>query len=152
MSSRHDPRAGWTGADIPDQGGRTAIVTGANTGLGFEIALALARHGAAVVLACRDTGKADTAAGRVRGTVPGAAVRVLPLDLGSLTSVHEAAAQLHADHPRLDLLINNAGVMMPPYGRTRDGFELQFGTNHLGTSPSPACCWTGWSRSRGPGW
>jgi NAD(P)-dependent dehydrogenase (short-subunit alcohol dehydrogenase family) len=132
MSPRYDTRADWTDADIPDQGGRTAVVTGANTGLGFETALALAKHEAAVVLACRDTGKANTAAGRIRDTVPGAAVRVLTLDLGSLTSVRGAAAQLRADHPRLDLLINSAGVMMPPYSRTRDGFELQFGTNHLG--------------------
>jgi NAD(P)-dependent dehydrogenase (short-subunit alcohol dehydrogenase family) len=132
MSPRYDTRAGWTGADIPDQGGRTAVVTGANAGLGFEAALALAKHGAAVVLACRDTGKANCAAGRIREAVAGAAVRVLPLDLGSLTSVREAAAQLRGDHPRLDMLINNAGVMMPPYSRTRDGFELQFGTNHLG--------------------
>jgi NAD(P)-dependent dehydrogenase (short-subunit alcohol dehydrogenase family) len=117
----------WTAADIPDLHGRTAVVTGANTGTGFETARILAEHGAIVVLACRDLGKAATAAARIgRGAQP------LHLDLTSLASVRQAAADLHEDHPSLDLLINNAGIMRPPYGRTEDGFELQFGTNHLG--------------------
>ena len=122
----------WTDADMPSQQGRTAIVTGANTGLGFEAARILAGHGAAVVLACRDMGKAAEAAGRIRAAAPGAAVSPLHLDLGSLASVRAAAGQLRSGYPRIDLLINNAGVMMPPYGHTKDGFELQFGTNHLG--------------------
>jgi NAD(P)-dependent dehydrogenase (short-subunit alcohol dehydrogenase family) len=122
----------WTAAGIPDQHGRTAVVTGANTGLGFETARLLAGHGATVVLACRDLGKAEEAAARLRASVPDARLRVIRLDLGSLASVRAAAAELRESYPRLDLLINNAGVMMPPYGRTEDGFELQFGTNHLG--------------------
>jgi NAD(P)-dependent dehydrogenase (short-subunit alcohol dehydrogenase family) len=106
-------------------------VTGANTGLGFETARALAGHGAAVVLACRDTGKAERAAGSIREAAPQAAVSVLGINLASLASVREAAARLRSAHPRIDLLINNAGVMMPPYTRTGDGFELQLGVNHL---------------------
>ena len=118
----------WTEADIPDQTGRTVVVTGANTGLGFETARALARRGATVVLACRDLDKATAAAARIGA----GAVRTLRLDLASLASVREAAGELRSCYDRLDLLINNAGLMMPPYGRTADGFELQFGTNHLG--------------------
>jgi NAD(P)-dependent dehydrogenase (short-subunit alcohol dehydrogenase family) len=125
-------RGRWTAADIPDQAGRTAIVTGANTGLGFETASALAGAGATVVLACRDVQKGGKAAARIREQAPRGSVSVQRLDLASLASVREAAADLLASHPRLDLLINNAGLMMPPYGRTADGFELQFGTNHLG--------------------
>jgi NAD(P)-dependent dehydrogenase (short-subunit alcohol dehydrogenase family) len=124
--------ARWTEADIPDKHGRTAVITGANTGLGFETARALAERGAAVVLACRDLAKAEAAASRIRAVAPQAPVSVVHLDLGSLDSVRAAAGQIGADHERLDLLINNAGLMMPPYGRTADGFELQFGTNHLG--------------------
>jgi NAD(P)-dependent dehydrogenase (short-subunit alcohol dehydrogenase family) len=124
--------ARWTEADLPDQDGRTAVVTGANTGLGFETARALAERGAEVVLACRDLAKAEAAASRIRESAPAAVVSVVRLDLGSLASVRAAAEQIGAEHERLDLLINNAGLMMPPYGRTEDGFELQFGTNHLG--------------------
>jgi NAD(P)-dependent dehydrogenase (short-subunit alcohol dehydrogenase family) len=131
MAERH-VGAHWTQADIPDQHGRTAVVTGANTGLGFETARALAAHGAAVVLAARDLAKAGEAADRIRASAADADLRLVRLDLASLCSVREAAAQIAADNPRLDLLINNAGLMMPPYGRTADGFELQFGTNHLG--------------------
>jgi NAD(P)-dependent dehydrogenase (short-subunit alcohol dehydrogenase family) len=122
----------WTATDIPDQHGRTAVVTGANTGLGFETARMLAAHGAAVVLACRTMAKAADAASRIRDAVPGARLEVIMLDLGSLASVRAAAGQLRETCPRLDLLINNAGVMTPPYSKTEDGFELQFGTNHLG--------------------
>lgn len=128
MSAAASTRQRWTEADIPDQAGRTVVVTGANTGLGFESARALAERGAAVVLACRDLGKATDAAARI-GRGP---VTTLRLDLASLDSVREAARELRSRHGRLDLLINNAGLMMPPYGRTADGFELQFGTNHLG--------------------
>ncbi len=122
----------WTERDVPDQTGRPAIVTGSNTGLGFDTARVLAARGAQVVLACRDTTKADAAAARIRAQTPNAQVSVQKLDLGSLASVREAAAELAAAHPRIDLLINNAGVMYPPKSTTADGFELQFGTNHLG--------------------
>lgn len=128
MSVATGTRQRWTEADIPDQTGRMAVVTGANTGLGFETARALAERGATVVLACRDLGKAAAAADRIG---PGR-IRTLRLDLASLDSIREAAGELRSRYGRLDLLINNAGLMMPPYGRTADGFELQFGTNHLG--------------------
>jgi len=124
--------AKWTSDDVPGQHGRLAVVTGANTGLGFETARVLAAHGASVVLAVRDTEKGKAAAARIAGTAPGADITVQPLDLTSLESIHAAAAELRARHPRIDLLINNAGVMFPPMQTTRDGFELQLGTNHLG--------------------
>jgi NAD(P)-dependent dehydrogenase (short-subunit alcohol dehydrogenase family) len=122
----------WTWRDVPDQGGRTAVVTGSNSGIGYEAALALAQHGAAVVLACRDLERAEGAAANIRAAAPGATVSTLELDLASLASVRRAAEQLRGAHDHLDLLIDNAGLMFPPYGRTEDGFELQFGTNHLG--------------------
>ena len=109
-----------------------AVVTGANTGLGFETAQVLAARGALVVLAVRDIEKGKRAAARIAGTVPGADVMVQPLDLTSLDSIRAAAAELRATHPAIDLLINNAGVMFTPRQTTGDGFELQFGTNHLG--------------------
>ncbi|MFJ7046777.1 SDR family NAD(P)-dependent oxidoreductase [Streptomyces sp. NPDC101112] len=117
----------WTEQHIPDQHGRVAIVTGANTGLGFETARMLAERGAAVVLAVRDVEKGKQAAARITGDVT-----VQALDLTSLDSIRSAAADLRAAHPRIDLLINNAGVMYTPRQLTADGFELQFGTNHLG--------------------
>ncbi|MFC1415895.1 oxidoreductase [Streptacidiphilus cavernicola] len=117
----------WTAADVPDQTGRVALVTGANTGLGLETATVLAQQGATVVLACRNTAKAEAAAKQIGGDT-----RLLALDLASLASVRAAAAEAHQRFDRLDLLINNAGVMIPPHQRTADGFELQFGTNHLG--------------------
>lgn len=119
-------------ADIPDQSGRIAIVTGANSGIGFETARALAARGARVVVACRDAGKGRAAEGRIRAAHPKSDVRFEALDLGSLASLRAFAERFLAAEARLDLLINNAGVMMPPLGRTADGFELQFGTNHLG--------------------
>jgi NAD(P)-dependent dehydrogenase (short-subunit alcohol dehydrogenase family) len=122
----------WTVADVPGQQGRTAVVTGANSGIGYWAALALARRGAVTVLACRDAGRGKQAAARIEAAAPDADVRVVALDLASLASVRDAAAQITAQHERLDLLINNAGLMMPPAGTTADGFELQFGTNHLG--------------------
>jgi NAD(P)-dependent dehydrogenase (short-subunit alcohol dehydrogenase family) len=122
----------WTEADVPGQSGRTAVVTGANSGIGFEAARVLARRGAAVVLACRDVTRARAAAARITGSTPDARVTVVRLDLASLASVRAAAEEIRASHGRLDLLINNAGLMIPPYGTTADGFELQFGTNHLG--------------------
>jgi len=117
----------WTTTDIPDQTGRTAVITGANTGLGFETAKALAAKGAHVVIAVRNTDKGVEAADRISG-----AVSVQQLDLTSLESIRTAADQLKNDHDKIDLLINNAGVMTTPKGTTKDGFELQFGTNHLG--------------------
>src|SRR6266576_6692531 len=124
--------ARWTSGDVPGQQGRLAVVTGANTGLGFETARVLAARGASVVLAVRDTEKGKRAAARIAGAAPGADVMVQPLDLTSLDSIRAAAGALRARHPRIDLLINNAGVMFPPRQTTRDGFELQLGTNHLG--------------------
>lgn len=124
--------AKWTTADIPDQSGRVAVITGANTGLGYETAFALAAKGAHVVLAVRDLDKGKDAAALIGKRSPGASVALQELDLTSLGSVRTAAAQLRADHDRIDLLINNAGVMWTPKATTEDGFELQFGTNHLG--------------------
>jgi len=114
----------WTAADIPSQAGRTAVVTGGNSGLGLATARALARAGASVVLAVRDPGRGARAAESVEGEVT-----VRQLDLADLTSVRAFADGWSGD---LDVLVNNAGIMMVPAGRTADGFELQFGTNHLG--------------------
>ncbi len=122
----------WTEADVPDQSSRIAIVTGSNTGLGYETARVLAVRGAKVVLAVRDVDKGNAAAAKLIGLSPRADVAVQPLDLGSLQSVRTAAEELKAAYPRIDLLINNGGVMYPPKQNTKDGFELQFGTNHLG--------------------
>ena len=124
--------ARWTSGEVPGQQGRLAVVTGANTGLGFETARVLAARGASVVLAVRDADKGKAAAARIAGAAPGATVTVQPLDLASLESVRAAAGELRARHPAIDLLVNNAGVMFPPRQATRDGFELQLGTNHLG--------------------
>jgi NAD(P)-dependent dehydrogenase (short-subunit alcohol dehydrogenase family) len=124
--------AKWTAADIPDQTGRVAVITGANTGLGYETAAALADRGAHVVLAVRNVDKGKDAAARITAQSPHADVALQELDLTSLESVRAAAAQLRSAHDRIDLLINNAGVMWTPKSTTKDGFELQFGTNHLG--------------------
>ncbi|OBI42032.1 SDR family NAD(P)-dependent oxidoreductase [Mycobacterium sp. E796] len=124
--------AKWTAADIPDQTGRVAVITGANTGLGYETALALADHGAHVVLAVRNLDKGKDAAARITAKSPHADVALQELDLTSLDSVRAAAEQLRSAHDRIDLLINNAGVMYTPKETTKDGFEMQFGTNHLG--------------------
>lgn len=121
----------WSEADIPDLAGRIAVVTGANTGLGFETARALAARGATVVLACRDSGKADDAAERIAMRVPGAGVDTVALDLASLASVRAASEMVRSRYGRVDLLINNAGVTGLS-GATEDGFEIQFGINHLG--------------------
>ncbi len=117
---------------IPDQTGRVAIVTGANTGIGFETAAALAAGHARVVLACRNARKAGNAIERIRARTPDAGLEFLELDLASLDSVERFAGAFDSAHDRLDLLINNAGVMAPPFGHTEDGFELHFGCNHLG--------------------
>ncbi len=124
--------AKWTTDQIPDQSGRTAVVTGANSGLGLATARALARAGASVTLACRNTDKGAAAQREIRTTAPDASVELAALDLGSLASVREFAEQFCSAHDGLDLLINNAGVMAPPRRQTADGFELQLGTNLLG--------------------
>ena len=123
----------WTAKDIPSQRGRTAVVTGANVGLGLETATELARAGATVVLAARDPARAESAIASISSAIPDADVRFIPLDLASLASVAEFSEAVAATFPDgLDLLINTAGVMMPPRRETEDGFELQLGTNHLG--------------------
>jgi NAD(P)-dependent dehydrogenase (short-subunit alcohol dehydrogenase family) len=122
----------WTPADIPDQSGRTALVTGANSGLGFQTSLELARHGARVLMACRNPARAEAALSRVRAEVPNASVELVALDLASLASIEAAAADVAGRTKALDLLVNNAGVMALPKSTTADGFEMQFGTNHLG--------------------
>jgi NAD(P)-dependent dehydrogenase (short-subunit alcohol dehydrogenase family) len=126
------PSFKWTAFDIPDQTGRVAVITGANTGLGYETAAALAAKGAHVVLAVRNLDKGKKAARGIEQATPGAKVELQELDLTSLDSVRSAAEQLKSDHDSIDLLINNAGVMFTPKSTTKDGFELQFGTNHLG--------------------
>jgi NAD(P)-dependent dehydrogenase (short-subunit alcohol dehydrogenase family) len=130
-SATADASKPWVEADVPDQTGRTAVVTGANTGLGFEVARVLAERGANVILACRTPARAEAAAERIKASAKGQ-VSTVRLDLASKASIAEAAEELNRSHERIDLLLNNAGLMMPPYGRTEDGFELQFGTNHLG--------------------
>ena len=122
----------WTAERIPDQAGRTAVVTGANSGLGLVAARELARAGAEVVLACRNTEKGEGAVESIREAIPAASVGAEELDLASLASVRAFAERFAAAHEGLDLLINNAGVMAPPRRQTADGFELQLGTNHLG--------------------
>jgi len=122
----------WTTGDIPDQSGRVAVVTGANTGLGYHVAAALAQTGAHVVLAVRNLEKGNLALARIVAAHPDADVTLQELDLGSLASVRAAAAALRRAYPRIDLLVNNAGVMWTPKQVTEDGFEMQFGTNHLG--------------------
>jgi NAD(P)-dependent dehydrogenase (short-subunit alcohol dehydrogenase family) len=127
------PMASWTAADIPDLTGRIAVVTGANSGLGFETAKALAQHGAIVIAACRDEGRCSTAVERLRTSVPSARLEPMLLDLADLDSVRGFAEEVRARHDSLDILVNNAGVMAPPRRMTtKQGFELQFGVNHLG--------------------
>jgi len=122
----------WGTADIPDQRGRVAVVTGANGGLGLSTARALAAAGADVVIAARNQERAAEAMNRIRDGVPDARLTLVELDLGSLDSVQAAAGQVLATRETIDLLVNNAGVMGIPEGRTADGFEMQFGVDHLG--------------------
>lgn len=123
---------GWDVFDIDEQGGRVAIVTGANSGIGLETARCLAAKGAHVVLACRSEERGRAAIEKLSSETPGASVELRLLDLSDLGSVRSFADAFGSDHERLDLLINNAGVMMPPFSRSDAGFEMQFATNHLG--------------------
>jgi NAD(P)-dependent dehydrogenase (short-subunit alcohol dehydrogenase family) len=122
----------WTAAKIPDQSGAVAVVTGANGGLGLEVARELARKGGHVVMAARDQAKAEAAVASIRDQVPGASLELQPLDLASQASVREAAKRVLAGHGRIDILVNNAGLMGIPERRTEDGFEMQLAVNHLG--------------------
>ncbi len=122
----------WTSGDIPDLTARVAVVTGANAGLGLESAKALAGAGAHVVMAARDQDRARAARGEIVAAHPGASLEMVELDLGSLESARTAAAVIAGTHPTVDILINNAGLMALPERRTADGFEMQFGVNHLG--------------------
>ena len=122
----------WTANDMPDQRRRTVIVTGANNGLGFETTIALAEKGAQLIMACRSMSKAEPAHAEIMRRVPGASVEIIPLDLASLASIQDFVTAFQARHDRLDILINNAGIMAVPFSRTTDGFETQFGVNHLG--------------------
>lgn len=122
----------WSPTDIPDLTGRVAVVTGANAGLGRDVAAALAEHHAHVVLACRNLSKAESAAAAIRTSTPDAQVEVRRLDLADQDSVRDFADGMLAAHPRLDLLVNNAGLMAIDEARTSRGVEMQFGVNHLG--------------------
>ncbi|MCL1693049.1 MAG: oxidoreductase [Actinomycetia bacterium] len=123
---------GWTANDIPDQDGRVAVVTGANGGLGLETARELARKGAIVVMGVRNQEKAERAVVDIEAEIPDARLELRDLDLASLASVKAFAERVVGEHPKIDLLVNNAGVMAIPHALTADGFEMQFGTNHLG--------------------
>lgn len=122
----------FTDKDVPDQSGRVFFVTGANSGLGYQTAKLLAGRGARVLLGCRSLERAEAAIADIHAVYPEADMRFIPLDLGDLQSIR-SAAKLVAKEPRLDVLVNNAGIMMPPREETADGFESQFGVNHLGT-------------------
>ena len=124
--------ATWSTGDIGDLTGRVALVTGANSGIGYETARALAEHGAHVIMACRNEEKARRARDKLESELDRSSLELLDLDLADLVSVHRGATRVLATHARLDLLINNAGVMGTPYRQTADGFELQMATNHLG--------------------
>ena len=123
----------WTAANMPPQHGKLAYITGANSGIGFHAALELARKGATVILGCRDVAKAEAARSRIFAEVPTAQLEIAQLDLASLASVRAAAQSFLSTGRRLDLLINNAGIMALPERRlSPDGFELQLATNHFG--------------------
>ncbi len=122
----------WTTRDIPDLSGKTVVITGGNSGLGFESAKALAHRGADVILACRSSERGESARGEILAHVANAKVHAMTLDLQDLASVASFATKFSEDFGRLDILMNNAGIMNTPYGLTKDGFESQLGTNHLG--------------------
>lgn len=122
----------WTVENVPDLTGKVFLVTGASSGIGFEAAKEFARKGARVILACRNLDKAQAALSKIRAEIPNADAETMQLDLTSLKSIRQFAAGFKAKYSRLDVLLNNAGIMMVPYARTEDGFERQFGTNHLG--------------------
>jgi NAD(P)-dependent dehydrogenase (short-subunit alcohol dehydrogenase family) len=122
----------WTVDEIPDLSGKVIIVTGSNSGTGFEAAKEFARNGAHTILACRNMEKARVALTRITEEVPDASIEAMPLDLASLESIHQFTDMFKAKYDRLDVLLNNAGIMFTPYGKTEDGFEQQFGVNHLG--------------------
>ena len=124
--------AKWTAADIPSQAGKLALITGSNSGIGFEDVRVLAERGASVVMACRDSNRAEEARKRILAAQNKAEIVVMPLDLADLDSVRSFAREFSDRFDRLDLLINNAGVMMCPASTTKQGFEMQFGVNHLG--------------------
>jgi NAD(P)-dependent dehydrogenase (short-subunit alcohol dehydrogenase family) len=122
----------WTTNDIPDQSGKVIIVTGANSGIGYEAARALVKRGATVIMACRSLERGEAALQQILSENPSGQLNLQKLDLANLSSVLQFAEKFLAEYDRLDVLINNAGVMATPYGKTTDGFEMQFGTNHLG--------------------
>ena len=122
----------WTEEQLPDLTGRNVLITGANSGIGFEAARMIAARGAHVIMACRNRDKAMAAIADIQGKVPGASLRFVPLDVASLASVRDCARTVLDEHDQLHLLVNNAGVMAIPLARTEDGFEMQLGTNHLG--------------------
>ena len=122
----------WNAENIPDQGGTVVAVTGSSSGIGYETARVLANKNAEVIIAVRNLEKGHTAAQKIKSQYQKANVKVMRLDLADLSSVERFAEEFKSKYPRLDRLINNAGVMVPPYSKTVDGFELQFGTNHLG--------------------
>ncbi|MDQ3493385.1 MAG: SDR family NAD(P)-dependent oxidoreductase, partial [Chloroflexota bacterium] len=132
MTRAPNTRHQWTAGQIPDQTGRIFVITGANSGLGYEMTLQLARRGAHVVMAVRNADRGRAAAARIAGEFPAARLDVRDIDLGDLDSVRTFADWLHAEGVPIDVLVNNAGIMMPPYSRSPQGFERQFATNHLG--------------------
>ncbi len=122
----------WSASDIPDLTDKTAVITGGNSGVGFETALELARHGATTIIACRSSSRGEKALNRIKESTPASHVELMLLNLGDLASVDEFTNRFKTTHQKLDLLINNAGIMATPYRTTKDGFESQLGTNHLG--------------------
>jgi len=129
---RENMKSQWTAENIPNLAGKIAIVTGANSGIGYEMVRALSRKGATVILACRNKDKGEAAIRQIGQECSLAQAKLIQLDLSSLASVHDFAEEFIHHYDRLDILINNAGIMRSPFGKTVDGFELQFGTNHLG--------------------
>jgi NAD(P)-dependent dehydrogenase (short-subunit alcohol dehydrogenase family) len=122
----------WNAEDIPDLSGKVMVVTGANSGLGFESSKEFARKGAKVVMACRSTKKGQASLDKIFEEIPDASAEVMHLDLANLKSIHQFVEKFKGKHDRLDVLLNNAGIMFTPHWKTEDGFEIQFGTNHLG--------------------